>query len=115
MAGPTHRYSPLERAILAQVVEALRDLPLRSVAVFGSRARGHSNAGSDLDIAVRLEMGRSREVEQRLYALAEAVSMEDEDPAYAVKVQIVPLFTSDVGGYFERTISAELDPIWTRT
>jgi predicted nucleotidyltransferase len=115
MAAPRPRYSPLEHAIVARVVDALSDLPVRSVGVFGSRARGHSHAGSDLDIAVRIEMGRSRQVERRLCALAESLSVQDAASAHGVRVQIVPLFESDTGGFLERTISSELDPLWTRT
>jgi len=115
MTTPRARYSPLDHAILAQVVERLADLPVTLVGVFGSRARGHSRVDSDLDVAVRLAMGRSREVEQRLWALADSLSVQDDGSAYAVRVQILPLFETDAGGFLERTLAPELDPIWTRT
>jgi predicted nucleotidyltransferase len=115
MRATRARYSPLEHAILARLVDALAGLPVLSVSVFGSRARGHSSADSDLDVAVRLDSERSCEVEARLAALAESLSVQDEHSAYGVRVQVLPLFRGDAGGYLERTLASELDPVWTRT
>jgi predicted nucleotidyltransferase len=115
MAERHTRYSPLERALLARVVREVADLPAQMVAVFGSRARGHSGVDSDLDVAVRLDMRRSRPVEQRLETLAEDLSVADAASRHRVRVQIVPLFDDDAQGFLAQTIERELDPIWTRT
>lgn len=108
------RYSPLEQGIFREVVGALSDLPLRELAVFGSRARGRSHEGSDLDLLVRLDMTPSRKVQRRLSALARELSVEDAD-GHGLRVQLVPQFRGDEAGYLVQTIAGERDPVWTPT
>jgi predicted nucleotidyltransferase len=108
------RYSPLEQGIFREVVGALSDLPLRELAVFGSRARGRSHEGSDLDLLLILDMPRGREVERRLEALGRALSVE-EATGHGLRVQLVPQFRGDEAGYLSQTIARERDPVWTPT
>jgi predicted nucleotidyltransferase len=50
-------YTAMEMRIVRQLASLLVDagVPVRSLKIFGSRARGHSSARSDLDIAVELD------------------------------------------------------------
>jgi hypothetical protein len=56
MAARAIRLSPAERSLLRDVVDRLRGAiaaeAIAGVQLFGSRARGDSHAGSDIDVAV---------------------------------------------------------------
>ena len=51
------RYTPMETQLVRDLAALLlvRGLPVKSLRIFGSRARGHSSEHSDLDIAVELD------------------------------------------------------------
>ena len=78
--------TPLENALLADFSGRVRTLAgarFERIAVFGSRARGGSDADSDLDAAVFLSGGEDRALRAAIYAAAaEACSaLEGGEPA----------------------------------
>lgn len=110
-------YTPLEHSIFQRMAEEIRTagLPVSALRVFGSRARGHSSAESDLDIAVVVDSDRNPGLERRILALGEQFSQEDEDSGRRLRVQTVPLFRDDMAGFLARTIARDLDTVWTKT
>lgn len=110
-------YTPLEHRIFQRLADEIRTagLPVSALRVFGSRARGHSRADSDLDIAVVVDSDRDPALERRIQALGEHLSVDDEDSGHRLRVQTVPFFRGDAAGFLARTIARDLDTVWTRT
>lgn len=110
-------YTPMEIAIIrrlaAELVEA--GIPVRHLRVFGSRARGHSDEQSDLDIAVELEVPPDKALTRRIRELGRGLSIQPEAGAPGLRVQIVPLFEGEDATPLARTIAHEAETVWTRT
>jgi hypothetical protein len=85
------------------------------VRVFGSRARGHSNEHSDLDLAVLLDTASDAGMARRVAAEAGALGETDEYSGLHFRVQAVPLFRGELAGGFARAIAADARTVWTRT
>lgn len=109
-AFPAH-LTPLERQRLASLVERLMSDPgLSKVVVFGSRARGRSHVGSDLDVAVYFSSSRDRDLERWLGEPAAS----GEDDAEAPPLQIVPFFAGERPGRLDAALEREGIVLWTR-
>jgi predicted nucleotidyltransferase len=113
----SEKYSPAECQIFDRLAAALRadGVPVRSLRVFGSRARGRSDAHSDLDIAVLLDGASNRAMAKRIAAVALDLSRFDETTGLGIRVQAVPMFRGDEQGFFARTIARDADTVWTTT
>ena len=85
----------------------------RKAAVFGSRARGRSHAGSDLDVAVFIAGEPSAEVERALAGLALRAQAPYRDGAYGIYLKPVALFQSGPRAFVE-SIKPEMELVWTR-
>ncbi len=113
------RLTPLEKQVVHQVAEAVvrEHLPVVELKVFGSRARGHSNEHSDLDIAVVLDGEPDRDAGLRVADIANRVSqaLGEDEAHYPLRIQLVPLFHGDEQGYLARTIAHEAVTVWTKT
>lgn len=111
------RYTPAEQHIIERLIATLlaERQPVNAVHVFGSRARGHSRVDSDLDLAIELTVDRTHERERHIMALGEALSLEDEDAGWRLRVQTVPIFADEKDSGFFRSIAPDLETVWTRT
>lgn len=111
------QYTPAERHIIERLIDRLlaESQPVAAVHVFGSRARAHSRPDSDLDLAIELRVARSPERERQIVALGEALSLEDEDLGWRLRVQTVPIFADEKNSGFFRSIARDLETVWTRT
>jgi predicted nucleotidyltransferase len=109
------RLTPLETQIVMQLACALvgAGVPVTALRVFGSRARGHSNEHSDLDIAVVLASPPDPSLTRRVLDLGHAVSIETD--VQGLRVQAVPFFWGEESGPLARSIAAEARTVWTRT
>jgi len=85
----------------------------RNVAVFGSRARGNSHAGSDLDVAVFLDADKSLDIERALARLALQAQAPYREGAYGIFLKPVALFR-DAPNTFLESIKPDLEVVWTR-
>jgi predicted nucleotidyltransferase len=112
-AGLT-QLTPLENALVADFaarVRAAAGARLARISVFGSRARGDSRAGSDLDVAVFLHGSEDRALRERIYdAAAQAASaLESGDPAL---LQPAVIFAASARTRFVEVVEREGRP-WT--
>ena len=101
------------RELARELVEA--GLPVTALRIFGSRARAHSSAGSDLDIAVELDAGRDRDIERRVRELAEGLSIPNDESGFGLRVQLIPFFRGEDALYLARAILPDAETVWTRT
>jgi hypothetical protein len=85
----------------------------RKVAVFGSRARGSSHAGSDLDVAVFLDGDNSADIERALARVALRAQAPYREGAYGIHLKPVALFR-DAPRAFLESIAPDLEVVWTR-
>lgn len=107
---PPH-LTPFERACLEGLLARLTPEPrLSRVVVFGSRARGHSRADSDLDLAVYFASPRSRELERWLDAQATASEEDFGTP----RLQLVPFFADEPPSRLDGTLKREGIVLWTK-
>ncbi len=111
------RYTPMETAIVRQLAAALlaRGLPVKSLRIFGSRARGHSSEGSDLDIAVELESAPDPRLSREVMDAGRRVSIPAGAHHLGLRVQSVPFFQGEETGYLTRAIAQDAETVWTRT
>lgn len=108
--------TPAEQDVIRRFCAGLRRLPLlpEKVAVFGSRVRGDSTIGSDLDVAVLLECPRARRVEQMLYSLAHQAQAPYVDGLVGIRLKPVAVFQEDRRRGFFSGIQDRMEPVWTR-
>ena len=111
------RYSPMEDQIIRRLTASLvvGQVPVRSIRIFGSRARGHSNEGSDLDIVVELASPPDSALSRRVMELGRALSVVSDDGGWGLRVQAVPLFEGEEQGPLARAIARDAETVWTRT
>ncbi len=96
---------------LGQLVDRLAaDSRLSKVVVFGSRARGHSHADSDLDVAVYFSSARDRRLERWLDEQALGVTGEEE----ARHLQVVPFFSDEGPSRLDAALRREGIVLWTK-
>lgn len=112
--GPGTLLTPGEQDVLRRFCAAFGRLPRlpQRVAVFGSRARGESNAKSDLDVAVLARGARDPVFESALSAIA----MEAQAPYWmdGYGIFLRPVVFDDAGGTMPPSIRNDLEVIWTR-
>ena len=110
-------YTPLETDIIRRLAEALVEagIPACSLRVFGSRARGHSDEHSDLDIAVALRAPPDPMLTRRILDLGRALSVPPEPGAPGLRVQTVPFFEGEEWSPLARAIAPDAETVWTRT
>jgi hypothetical protein len=107
--------TPGEQDVLRRFCAGLERLGklARKAAIFGSRARGHSHAGSDLDVAVFIAGERSAEVERTLARLALQAQAPYRDGAYGIYLKPVALFQEASRAFIE-SIKPDMEVVWTR-
>jgi predicted nucleotidyltransferase len=110
-------YTPMEmeiiRRLAAELVEAA--IPMRALRIFGSRARGHSDEQSDLDIAVELGVPPDAVLSRRVMDMGRALSIPPVVNTLDLRVQIVPFFVGEDRSPLARAIAVEAETVWTRT
>lgn len=107
--------TPGEQDVLRRFCGAFGSLdrpPLRA-AVFGSRARGVSHAGSDLDVAVIFAPPRNSRLEAHLAAIALAAQRPYWLGAYGIHLRAVP-FCEGEGSALLDAAAGEMETVWTR-
>ena len=107
--------TPGEQDVLRRFCAGLTKLPRlpRSVAVFGSRAKGGSHAHSDLDVAVLMDGAGDRSMESALSAVALAAQRPYWLGEYGISLRPVPVFRGTPSAFHD-AIRDELEVIWTR-
>lgn len=107
--------SPLEIQLVRRLARALVEagVPVTALRVFGSRARGHSDEHSDLDLAVILASPPDPKLTRRVLDHGHAISVETD--GQGLRVQAVPFFAGEESGPLARAIAAEARTVWTRT
>lgn len=110
-------YTPMESRLIRQLAHALLEagVPVKSLKIFGSRARGLSSARSDLDIAVDLNSPPDPSLSQQVMDLGRQLSLLEEGGGFGLRVQTVPFFEGEENSYLARTIAHEAETVWTRT
>lgn len=109
-AFPAH-LTPLERQRLGHLIDRLGiESRLSKVVVFGSRARGHSHEGSDLDVAIYFSSPRDRRLERWLDEQA-ALSAGQMS---ALRLQVIPFFSDDRPSHLDAALGREGIVLWTR-
>jgi hypothetical protein len=107
---PTH-LTPLERERLSRLISRLAaDERVVRIRLFGSRARGRSHPGSDLDIAVDVASPRTREVEGWL--AREAMDADELSPP---SLQVVGMFAGQPPSRLDHALAREGLLLWTRS
>ena len=112
--APGTLLTPGEQDVLRRFCAAFGRLPRlpQRVAVFGSRARGESNARSDLDVAVLVRGARDPAFESALSAIA----MEAQAPYWmdGYGIFLRPVVFDGAGAMMPSPIRNDLEAIWTR-
>ncbi len=106
------RLSPFERQTLTRLISELSRLPeVRSIVLFGSRARGASTEGSDLDVAVVLD-----DVDRPTVHAVEQAKWRALPPEAFLYVNLVTLSPKQLEsqGRFSLTLQREGILLWTR-
>ncbi|MGH9578322.1 MAG: nucleotidyltransferase domain-containing protein [Terriglobales bacterium] len=112
---PDSLLTPGEQDVLRRFCAGLAKLPRlpRSVAVFGSRAKGGSHAQSDLDVAVLMDGVRDRSHETALSAIALGAQQPYWMGQYGISLRPVPVYPGEPVAFLG-AIRADLETIWTR-
>ena len=107
--------TPGEQDVLRRFCAGLKKLPRlpRSVAVFGSRAKGGSHAYSDLDVAVLTDGPRDRSLEAALSALALGAQQPYWLDQYGISLRPVSIYRGEPSAFHD-AIRNELEVVWTR-
>jgi hypothetical protein len=114
--GPESRLTPGEQDVLRRFCSGLRKLPTlpRQVAVFGSRARGVSDAASDLDVAVivdrEAEVGR---LQRLVGGIAATACQGYQEGEYRIRLRPVVL-RHGARTSLARAVGANRETVWTR-
>lgn len=112
---PGSLLTPGEQDVLRRFCGAfgrLSRLP-RRVAVFGSRARGESNAQSDLDVAVLAQGSRDAAFESALSAIALDAQAPYRLDGYGISLRPVVFYGVERGA-LPQSIRNDLEVVWTR-
>jgi len=109
----TNGLTPFESDLLRKLVSELSEIPtVRSIVLFGSRARGHSDEHSDLDVAVVTDtldpLSRAAAEEAKWDALT-------EDSILYANVITIPAEQLAADTAFSRALNEEGIEIWTRS
>lgn len=113
---PDSLLTPGEREVLRRFCSGLRRLPAlpQHVAVFGSRARGGSDAGSDLDVAVIVDRAEEvRAVQHALGRIAAAACGDYQVGEYRIRLRPVVLHRGARSGLMQ-AVRADRETVWTR-
>lgn len=112
---PDSLLTPGEQEVLRRFCAGLAKLPRlpRSVAVFGSRARGGSHAHSDLDVAVLTDQPRDRSLENALSAIALGAQQDYWIGEYGISLRPVAVHRGERSGFLD-AIRPEMEVVWTR-
>ena len=107
--------TPGEQDVLRRFCLGLRRLPEMpsKLAVFGSRAKGHSGERSDLDLAVFMDSPRSPAVENAIARLAFSAQAPYREGSFGIFLNPVVLFGDDPPGLPE-LVRRDLETIWKR-
>lgn len=106
---PAH-LTPLERGRLSRLIARLsKDARVTRVRLFGSRARGRSHPGSDIDVAVDLSVGPARDVERWL--ASEAMEAHDDGMP---PLQLVAVYAGQPTR-LDRALAREGVVLWARS
>lgn len=113
--APGSLLTPGEQDVLRRFCAAFGRLPRlpRRVAVFGSRARGESNAQSDLDVAVLAPGSRDAAFESALSAIALNAQADYWIDGYGISLRPV-VFHDAKPGALPQSIRDDLEVVWTR-
>ena len=112
---PISLLTPGEQDVLRRFCAGLKKLPHlpRSVAVFGSRAKGGSHAHSDLDVAVLMDGGADRSLQAALSALALDAQKGYWLGEYGIALRPVPVFRGEPAAFLD-AIRDQWEVVWTR-
>lgn len=107
--------TPAEQDVLRRFCTRLGKLPRlpRSVAVFGSRAKGGSHAHSDLDVAVLADGIRDRSFESALSAIALGAQKPYWFGEYGISLRPVAFYRAESPALLD-AIRNDLEIVWTR-
>ena len=107
-------FSPYEKILLDRLTAAFSaSSDVMQIIVFGSRSRGNSNAGSDLDVLVLMQENNSTAL-QKIQSLKAKALNDIEDFSY---VNVFPVRTAEFyssHGAFQRKVQKEGITIWRR-
>ena len=106
--------SPAERDVIRRIAIRLRGLPElpEMLAIFGSRSKGGSVAGSDIDLAVFVR-NPSVALQNRILAIAHRAQAPYEGEGCAIVVRPVLLKAGQSGAFLE-SIKDDLEVVWTK-
>ena len=113
--GRATHLSPGEQDVLRRFCGEFARLPRLPAwaAVFGSRARGASQAHSDLDVAVLVDAPRDPAFESALSAIALAAQRPYWLGAYGISLRPVPVYPGESAPFLD-AIRDEMEVVWTR-
>lgn len=113
--GPETLLTPAEQDVLRRFCARLGKLPRlpRSVAVFGSRAKGGSHAHSDLDVAVLADGMRDRSFESALSAIALGAQKSYWLGEYGISLRPVAFYRGESPAFLD-AIRNDWEIVWTR-
>jgi len=98
--------TPLETSLIDTLAKRLSGWPQAAeILVFGSRARGASHAESDLDLAIRFNVPRDRELERELASIAADLNEAPHLPPGFCDV--VPIFSDEANTPLARSVARE--------
>lgn len=114
---PASLLSPGEQDVLRRFCAGLRRLPVPplKVAVFGSRVRGGSDEGSDLDAAVYLQGARRHELESALSAIALKARKPYASGGFGIFLRPVALYAGErPASALAGMVARDGEVVWTR-